>query len=120
MSLEVIVPFTEREVRTPARLRYNKALSKARIKIEHAFGRLKGRWRRLKNLHVLTVRQAVMVIVSGCILHNIAIMFNDLWEELDEDVEDEPPQMYVPQVYQVQKAAARKRDGIAGRLAFVV
>ncbi|XP_038055779.1 protein ALP1-like [Patiria miniata] len=73
---------------TAEELRFNVRLSRAHILVEHAFGRLKGRWRCImkrndshaKNIHVL---------VSACIvLHN----FCETWKQENEDmhIRDEP------------------------------
>ncbi len=58
--------------------------------MEHAFGLLKGRFRRI--LHFTEHRQlgfVVNLITCACILHNICIDQNDDFTEIDMDDESE-------------------------------
>lgn len=71
---------------------YNIILSKARVTIERAFAYLKGRFRRLKFLETIRLDLAVLLISTGCILHNICILNGDLVEDIlngEEEVEQE-------------------------------
>ena len=53
-------------------------MSRSRVRIEHAFGALKGRWRRLQGLDMKLVN-ATRSIVACCILHNFLLDENDDW-----------------------------------------
>ena len=64
---------------------FNYRLSKARVVVEHAYGRLKGRWRcSLKRLDI-DVGDVAQVVTACCVLHNICEdkgeLFNDDWTE---------------------------------------
>lgn len=50
---------------------FNAYLNKGRVVVEMAFGRLKGRWRRLTKKIEVEVDFAPIVISACCILHNI-------------------------------------------------
>jgi len=57
---------------------YNYRQSRARIVVENAFGRLKGRWRcHLKRMDYLSVESVTHVIASCLILHNVFEMNGD-------------------------------------------
>ena len=60
---------------------FNYRLSKARVVVEHSYGRLKGRWRcLLKRLDVST--SAVPELVAACcVLHNICEIHGDTFNE---------------------------------------
>lgn len=60
---------------------FNKKLSHCRVVIENSFAYLKGRFRRLKYI------ETVLLVVSGCIMHNICILNGDLPEEIVDEVE---------------------------------
>ncbi|KAJ9504575.1 hypothetical protein QJQ45_030535 [Haematococcus lacustris] len=71
--------------RSEARTRFNTQHSKARRKVECAFGRLKARWRVLLREHDVTLRYVNMVIMACFLLHNIV----ELRAEPAPDEEDE-------------------------------
>jgi hypothetical protein len=50
---------------------FNAYLNKARVRVENAFGRLKGRWRILHKTIELDYTEAPKIIIACCILHNI-------------------------------------------------
>lgn len=54
-------------------LRKNAMISKGRVVVEQAFGRLKCKWRRLCELQNSHVDVVVKVIVAACALHNMCI-----------------------------------------------
>ena len=62
---------------------YNYRMSSARIVVENAFGRLKGRWRRLMKKNEMRIDNVIMVVGACCVLHNICEVhgdaFNDSW-----------------------------------------
>lgn len=75
---------------TAQQRRFNYIISSGRVVVEHAFGLLKGRFRRL--LHFTEHRQIGFVanlIVCACILHNICIDQNDEFDLMDMDDESE-------------------------------
>ena len=62
---------------------FNYRLSKARVVVEHSYGRLKGRWRCLLKRLDVDVRDASELVATCCVLHNICEVhgdtFNDDW-----------------------------------------
>ena len=65
-------------VTTPAQRHFNYRLSRARMCIENAFGRLKGRWRCLRTAMENDTAVVPTIVSACCILHNIC-------EATDED-----------------------------------
>lgn len=64
---------------------FNYRLSRARVVVEHSYGRLKGRWRcLLKRLDIATC-DVPQVIAACCVLHNVCEIhgdaFNEQWME---------------------------------------
>ena len=51
--------------------RFNYRLSKARVVVEHCYGRLKGRWRCLLKRLDVDVGDVPEVVAASCVLHNI-------------------------------------------------
>ena len=69
----IMTPFRDNGNLTREQKLFNKKLSSSRVLIEHTFGRLKGLFRRLKYLNIVKIKYARYIILSSCILHNIAI-----------------------------------------------
>ncbi|XP_066599980.1 putative nuclease HARBI1 [Prorops nasuta] len=69
---ELLVPYKDNGHLTHAQKNYNKKLSSCRIKIEHAFGLVKQRFRQLYHLKLRNLSRMVQVIYSAFLLHNIA------------------------------------------------
>ena len=86
LSVWLMKPFKQTRTLTESQLRYNRALSQARVVIEQAFGILKGRWRCLyKPMEEKTSRVPVTVMAC-CVLHNICIDVGDpSLIDIDED-----------------------------------
>ena len=70
---------------TPQQKKFNYRLSHARVVVEHAYGRLKGRWRCLLKRLDVDIANANNVIAACCVLHNICEThgdhFDDDWME---------------------------------------
>ena len=65
---------------------FNYRLSRARVVVEHAYGRLKGRWRCLLKRLDVSVRDVPELVAACCVLHNIMCevhsdTFNEEWLE---------------------------------------
>jgi hypothetical protein len=60
---------------------FNYHLSRARIVVENAYGRLKGRWRRLIKQNEMDISRVPQVITACCILHNICEVHGDAFAE---------------------------------------
>ncbi|KAJ8969612.1 hypothetical protein NQ314_001667 [Rhamnusium bicolor] len=84
----LLTPFRDYANLTPKQTICNYRLSSARVKIENAFGLLKQRFRQLQRLEFLRVLNTSRFIIACCVLHNLCIMNNDLWESVTE-IEDE-------------------------------
>ncbi|XP_068742016.1 uncharacterized protein [Montipora capricornis] len=70
---------------TPPQQRFNKVLTKLRVVVERAYGKLKMRWRCiLKELEDDTQRVADITLAC-CILHNFCIIMGDDFDDSDED-----------------------------------
>ena len=93
LSTWLMKPFAYNSNLTPGQRSFNFHLSRARIVVENAFGRLKGRWRRLMKRNDMNIDNVPYVITACCILHNICELhgdsFNDLWLE-DIDMSTQP------------------------------
>ena len=65
--------------------KFNSRLSRARVVVGCAFGRLKGRWRSLLVLDFMTT-----FVTACCILHNICEVHQDSFDDqwLDEEVQE--------------------------------
>ncbi|KAI7800694.1 putative nuclease HARBI1 [Triplophysa rosa] len=70
---------------------FNHRLSSARIIVEHAFGRLKGRWRCLLKRNDININTVSDVVVACCVLHNFCELhgeqYPDNWDCPQECVE---------------------------------
>ena len=55
---------------TPQQKKFNYRLSHARVVVEHAYGRLKGRWRCLLKRLDVDIAKTNNVIAACCVLHN--------------------------------------------------
>ncbi|KAH9364185.1 hypothetical protein HPB48_015665 [Haemaphysalis longicornis] len=56
---------------------FNRLHSQKRVTIEGAFGLLKNRFRRLSYVDELSIKQAVLIIIGSCVLHNLCIRTSD-------------------------------------------
>lgn len=68
--------------------RFNKALSKARIMVECAFGQLTSRWRRLKFIYMHDMAEICKLVCVACTLHNFCKFENDPNFDVDIVLED--------------------------------
>ena len=66
---------------TPQEQNFNTRLSKARIVVEHAFGRLKGRWRCLRNKLHVSLESVPETIGACCVLHNLCQIHGDAFDD---------------------------------------
>ena len=75
-------PFSQSIALTPQQKTYNYRISRARIVVENAYGRLKARWRRLLKRNDMHVNNIPIIIAAACVLHICEIhgeAFNDGW-----------------------------------------
>ena len=70
-------PYPEHAHMTPEQRHYNYRQSRARIVVENAFGRLKGRWRCLLKRLDCHVTNVGNVVASCMVLHNLCELSGD-------------------------------------------
>ncbi|KAK9720228.1 DDE superfamily endonuclease [Popillia japonica] len=81
----LMTPFRDNGHLTREEINYNMKLSSVRSVIERAYGRLKGKFRRLKYLDVASAEFGTQIIAAACVLHNYILINND--EEEAEEFE---------------------------------
>ena len=76
-------PFGDGPSLSPREKCFNYRLSRARIVVENAFGRLKARWRHMMKKNDTSIKHIPTVISACCILHNMCELhgqtFNETW-----------------------------------------
>lgn len=85
LSSWLMTPY--KDPRTQIQRNHNNMLNADRVCIEHAFGLLKGRWRRLIFINTYSISKAVEIVTPACVLHNFCYLNADLWEEYLENDE---------------------------------
>ncbi|KAL2098383.1 hypothetical protein ACEWY4_007590 [Coilia grayii] len=70
---QLMKPYRDNGHLTARQRRFNQRLHSARVVIEHAFGLLKGKFRRLNYLYMARVEDISRAVTACCILHNICI-----------------------------------------------
>ena len=89
-SQYLMKPYPE-GTRDPDEKKFNKQLSKARVKVECAFGILKSRWRVLLKRFDSGLEFAVKCAIACAVLHNICIRYGDEWEDDANEQDPLPP-----------------------------
>ncbi|XP_018360987.1 PREDICTED: putative nuclease HARBI1 isoform X1 [Trachymyrmex cornetzi] len=85
----LITPYRDTGALTQAHKDFNNILSRTRQVIERAFALLKGRFRRLKHLHMDLIDEIPCTILACCVLHNLCLQgFHDNEEDLQEYIRD--------------------------------
>ena len=92
----LIKPFPFSSSLNSEQKRCNYRLSRARVVVEIAFGRLKARWRRLAKQIDMHVDNVPHIIAACCVLHNMCEIhhdgFNEEWlQEIDHNQPENPP-----------------------------
>ena len=92
----LIKPFSFSLSLTSRQKKCNYRLSRARVVVEIAFGRLKARWRRLAKKIDMLIDNVPHIIAACCVLHNLCEIhgdtFNEEWlQALDLDKPDTVP-----------------------------
>ena len=98
LSTYMIILFRDNQVRaqrdgqpTPQQKKYfNQVLSGARVCVEHTFGVVKSRFRRLTLVETKTVERAVRLVTAVCVLHNICVANDDDAFPCDNAAENAP------------------------------
>ncbi|KAK4886311.1 hypothetical protein RN001_002582 [Aquatica leii] len=81
----LITPYRDYGNLSPEQTIFNMKFSRARVKIENAFGLLKQRFRQLIRTDFDTVDMTSKFIVSCCVLHNMCIDEGDDWVEEEQE-----------------------------------
>ena len=88
-------PFPQTELTEDAKT-YNYRISRPRMVVENAFGRLKGRWRRLIKRCDMTIEKVPTIIAACCVLHNICELYqegyDERWSEIVRQASEDSPQ----------------------------
>ncbi|XP_054599295.2 uncharacterized protein [Nothobranchius furzeri] len=94
----LLKPYTDTGRLTEQQLLFNKKFSRARVVVENAFGRLKGRWRGLLKRNDCDVSLVRSMILTCCALHNLCEShgehYDNVWTtetECPEPVAAPPP-----------------------------
>ncbi|XP_071636127.1 putative nuclease HARBI1 isoform X3 [Temnothorax longispinosus] len=88
----LLVPFKNYGNLREMENRYNKKHCQTRVRIENAFGILKARFQQLLlQIDMHKVEKITKFIVCCCVLHNLCIDNNDIWDEDDIPYNEEEP-----------------------------
>lgn len=90
----LLTPYRAYENLSESEKIYNLKFCQTRVKIENAFGVLKCRFRQLMRLDFHNVETMAQFIIACCVLHNICINRDDIYDEeitnTDDQVYNEP------------------------------
>jgi DDE superfamily endonuclease len=87
ISSFLIPPFKDPSTRKHKE--FNRFHSHHRVVVENAFGRLKARFRMLRDLDIKTVKMGVLFTCCAIILHNFLEINMDIWEtNFNDDTDD--------------------------------
>ncbi|XP_057681077.1 uncharacterized protein LOC130909040 [Corythoichthys intestinalis] len=103
-------PFADTGALTKEEQTFNVKTSRARVVVEHAFGRLKGRWRCLQKRNDCSLERIKSMVLTCCVLHNLCESHNEMWRE--EWSEPLPPDSLV-------QPPATDAEGVAVRSALM-
>ncbi|KAK4887356.1 hypothetical protein RN001_003627 [Aquatica leii] len=95
---------------TPRQANYNRKLAANRYKIEHCYGILKQKFRQLYHLNIRNIPLIVHFIRACCVLHNMALSDDFIFEE--NVVEDEIPEPENEEEFEEDDDVRRFRNGI--------
>ena len=77
--------FPNNECLLDQQVTFNYCLSKARVVVEHSYGRLRGRWRCLLKRLDVDVRVVPELVAASCVLHNIYKLHGDAFNEIETE-----------------------------------
>jgi hypothetical protein len=104
----LITPFKNVGHLTRQQLKFNKRISGVRQNVERAFGHLKGRFRRLRDVPLHCHREICSLIFSCCVLHNLCVLYNDDIDGfIEQDIDHHPNDF--DNVYQIGHAGVVRR-----------
>lgn len=112
----LIPPFKDNGHLSNLQKKFNKVISSARQVVERAFGLLKGRFRRLRDVTSHEPSAIVSIILCGCILHNLTIINNKDIEQFIDDNQDGHPNGF-QNIFRNDNAGVRVRENLMRTLA---
>jgi len=74
-------PFADTGRLTEEHVTYNKKICRARVVVENAFGRLKGRWRCLMKRNDCDVKLVKSMVLTCCALHNLCESHGETYDD---------------------------------------
>lgn len=74
-------PYSDNGHLTEEQHYFNLRLSKARVTVECAFGRLKGRWRCLQKRMDVDTSKVPTIVSACCVLHNMCEVHGEFFDE---------------------------------------
>lgn len=77
----IVIPKCDDGTLTEDEQLQNSRISSGRVVIDRAFGRMKCKWRRVRDLQNTRLENVVMIIMAACFLHNMCIGDNEKCEE---------------------------------------
>lgn len=111
ISINLLTPYNGKLI--PVQANFNNRFCKARVTIENAFGLLKCRFRQLTRLDMWSVISMSKFIISCCVLHNLCIEENDIFEYLEYEEVPFPIQQCIHSNNRIRMLGQLKRDRIA-------
>lgn len=116
----LLKPYRNNGHLTENQIRFNTRMSSVRCMIEHAFGLLKSKFRRMKFLDMSRIDFVPTVITAACVLHNL-ILFRESVDNFEDEEENigNPPEANEIDDYverNPDNVAVHKRDYIAALL----
>lgn len=109
----LMAPYKDNGNLTRRQKKYNYHHSQTRVVIEHTFGLLKGRWRRLLALGLKDVAEDTNFILAACVLHNFCYLRNDLViQEMAGDARRVEQQAFAFNDQQSKEVGSQKREEI--------
>ncbi|XP_008189991.1 putative nuclease HARBI1 [Acyrthosiphon pisum] len=99
----IMTPYKNNGHLTPAQIFFNQTLSSSRVVVEQSFGKLIGRFRKLRLLDVYHKSYCGLIITAACVLHNICMSQGD-------DIEVEEYEQYIPPAVPDTGNGINKRD----------
>ena len=77
----LIKPFAQSSTLTHEQKQFNYKLSRARVVVEIAFGRLKARWRRLSKQMDIHIHNVLHIVTACYMLYNMCEVYGDAFNE---------------------------------------
>ena len=115
LSPFMMTPFRETGNLSQCKKIYNRKVSSVRQTVERAIGHLKGRFRRLRDLNCINIREICYLVMSACILHNLCVLADD---DVGVYIRESPieDENHYPPVLLNRQGGIEKRDALVHHL----